>query len=136
MENSDKQHTSQGVETIGGDQGVVGNLVHGETEETRQQSRWGLSTLVLGSATGSQKLRREQVPEQERVASIEDLRAVLVVEEGQVVGNLADDGVSDELANLRSSHSDLAELAGVGTTLGRLDKTLEDTRVGDGRERH
>jgi len=58
------------------------------------------------------------VPEQEGIASIEDLRAVLVVEEGQVVGNLADNGVSDELANLGSGHSDLAELSGIGTTLG------------------
>ena len=76
------------------------------------------------------------MPKQERVASIEDLRAVLVVEEGQVVWNLTNDGVSNELANLRSSHSDLAELAGVCTAPGRLDKALEDTRVGDRRERH
>ena len=57
------------------------------------------------------------MPEQEGVTCIEDLRAVLVVEEGQVMGNLADDGVSDELANLGGRHSDLAELAGVGATL-------------------
>ena len=114
----DKLRTSQGVETVGGDQSVVGNLVHCKAEETRQQSRWGFATLVLGSTIRSQKLRREQVPEQERVASVEDLRAVLVIEEGQVVGDLADDGVSDELANLGSRHSDLAKLPGVGTTLG------------------
>ena len=76
------------------------------------------------------------MPEQERVASIEDLRTVLVVEERQVVGDLADDGVSDELANLWSGHSDLAELSGVGTAFGRLDEALEDTRVGNGREGH
>ena len=58
------------------------------------------------------------MPEQERVASIEDLWAVLVVDEGQVVGDLADDGVSDELANLGSCHSDFAELPGVGAALG------------------
>ena len=52
------------------------------------------------------------------------------------MGDLPDDGVSDELADLGSSHSDLAELSGVGTALGRLDEALEDTRVGDGRERH
>lgn len=76
------------------------------------------------------------MPEQERVASIEDLRAVFVVEEGQVVGNLSNYGVSNELANLGSRHSNFAELAGVGATLGRLDETLEDTRVRDGREGH
>ena len=76
------------------------------------------------------------MPEQEGIASIKDLRAVLVVKEGQVVGDLTDDGVSDEFANLGSGHPDLAELSGVGTTLGRLDKALEDTRVGDGREGH
>jgi len=52
------------------------------------------------------------------------------------MGDLADDGITDELADLGSRHSDLAELSGVGTTLGRLDKALEDTRVGDGREGH
>ena len=76
------------------------------------------------------------MPEQERVASVEDLRAVFMVEEGQVVGNLSNDGITNEFANLRCRHSNFAELAGVGTTLGRLDETLEDTRVRDGRERH
>ena len=52
------------------------------------------------------------------------------------MGNHTDNRVSDELANLGSRHSDLAELAGVRATLGRLDETLEDTRIGDGRERH
>lgn len=74
------------------------------------------------------------MPEQERIASVKNFRAVLVVEEGQVVRNLADNGISDELANLGSCHSDLAELSSVGTAFGRLDKTLEDTRVGDWRE--
>ena len=76
------------------------------------------------------------MPEQERVASIEYLRTVLVVKEGQIVWKLANDGVSDELANLRSGHSYLAELAGVCTTPCRLDKALEDTRVCDRRKRH
>ena len=76
------------------------------------------------------------MPEQEGVASIENPRAVPEVEEGQVVGDLADDGVSDKLANLRSRHSDLTEFCSVGTTLGRLDKTFEDTRVRDGGEGH
>ena len=76
------------------------------------------------------------MPKQERVASVEDLWTGLVVEEGQVMGKLANNGVSDELANLRGRHSDLTELAGVCTTLGRLYKALEDTGVGDGREGH
>ena len=67
------------------------------------------------------------MPEQERITGIEDLWTVLVVDEGQVVRDLADDRVFDGLANLRSRHSDLAELSIVGATLGRLDETLEDT---------
>ena len=39
--------------------------------------------------------------------------------------------VSNELANLVSSHSDLAKLAGICTAPSRLDKALEDTRIGD-----
>lgn len=118
VEDDNNERTGQRVETVGGDQSIVGNLVHGETEETRQQSCRGLSAIVLGSTIGSQKLRREQVPEQERIASIKDLWTILVVDEGQVVRDLADDGISNELANLRSRHSNLAELSGVGTTLG------------------
>ena len=76
------------------------------------------------------------MPEQERVASIKDLWTVLVVEEGQVVRKLANNGVSNELTNLGGSHSDLAELAGVCTAPCRLDKVLEYTRVCDGREGH
>jgi len=49
------------------------------------------------------------------------------------VGDLADDGISDELANLRSRRSELSDLAGV-CAASQLDKTLEDTRVGNGRE--
>ena len=52
------------------------------------------------------------------------------------MGDLPDDGVSDELADLGSSHSNLAELSGVGTAFVRLDEALEDTRVGNGREGH
>ena len=76
------------------------------------------------------------MPEQERVASRKDLRAIFVTEEGQVVGNLANDGIPNELADLGGRHSDLSKLTGAGTTFSRLDETLEDTRIRDGRERH
>jgi len=52
------------------------------------------------------------------------------------VRDLADDGVANESANLRSIHSDLAELSSVGTTLGGINETFEDTRIRDRRERH
>jgi hypothetical protein len=130
------RRTGQGIKTIGCDQGVVRDLIDTESEQTGQQAGRGLSTLILRSTTGSQQLRRKQMPEEERIASVEDFGAVFVVEERQVVRNLADDGVSHELADLRSSHSDLAELAGVGTTLCGLDEALEDTRIRDWWERH
>jgi hypothetical protein len=129
------RRTSQGIKTIGCDQGVVRDLINTESEQIGQQACWRFPTLILRSTTGSQQLRRKQVVEEERIASVEHV-GVIVVEERQVMRNLADDGVSHELADLRSGHSDLAELAGIGTTLGRLDKTLEDAGIRDRWERH
>ena len=76
------------------------------------------------------------MPEEERIASLKDLTAGLVVEERQVVRNLANDRASDELADLLSCHSKLAELGGVGTTFGGLNETLEDTGIRNWWEGH
>lgn len=66
------------------------------------------------------------MPKEERITSLEDLTAGLVVEERQVVRNLSNDRASGELADLRSGHSKLGELGDVGTTFRKLNETLED----------
>jgi len=77
--------------------------------------------------------------ESERVCHViepDDEGKGFVIEERQVARDPADDGIPDELADLSSSHPDLAELARIDATLAGLNERLEDPRVSDRRNRH